>query len=444
MLHHYFTPSRGVIAFIFSQRFSQLFSLWLLLAGSTAASGQTVTGSTPAKNANAAPVTTNVTVTASDAFAGDAPNSIKVFSGQAGGKKAGTATVSGNRLSFNPTANFKPGETVFTTITSASGLTKGHVFEFTTAAALASGTFSGTTNVSVGDQPDDVVAADVDGDGDLDLLTANASSHNVSVRLNNGNGTFSGSTNIGVGHYPSSVAAADVDGDGDLDLLTDGNDKVKVGLNNGAGYFSAIIDVPVGGSPSDVAAADVDGDGDLDILAANGFSTNYVSVRLNNGAGSFGGSTNVTVGNNPSSVAAADVDGDGDLDILVANFGEVNNPGTTVSVRLNNGFGTFNGGTDVAVGNFPTSVAAADVDGDGDSDILTSNKSGSISVRLNNGAGSFSGSTHIMVGGQPDDVAAADVDGDGDLDILVANGMSTNFVGVRLNNGAGSFSPLLI
>ena len=81
--------------------------------------------------------------------------------------------MSGNSLTFNPDTDFKPGEVVFTTATTASGLAKPQVYQFTTAAAPAPATFSGTANVGVGSQPYSVAVGDVDGDGDLDFLTAN-------------------------------------------------------------------------------------------------------------------------------------------------------------------------------------------------------------------------------------------------------------------------------
>ncbi len=436
MLHHYSSPLRGDLASVSRQPFNRLFSLWLLLAGSTAAVGQTVTGLTPTRNANAAPLTTNVSVTASAPFASGASNAIKVFSSQAGGKKAGTATVSSNTLTFDPASNFKPGETVFTTLTTASGLSNGHVHQFTTAAAPAPGLFSGSTQVKVGFTPVNVVAADVDRDGDLDFLTANFFTHNVSVRLNDGTGAFSGSTDVGVGTRPYCVAAAVVDGDGDLDILAAnaGSNTVSVRFNDGTGAFSGSTEVGVGQAPMGVAAADVDGDGDLDILAANDDSQN-VSVRFNDGTGAFSGSTEVGVSYDCMSVAAADVDGDGDLDILAANALD-----NTVSVRFNNGSGSFSGTTNVEVGYAPENVAAADVDKDGDLDLLTANRiSESVSVRFNNGSGSFSGDTEVAAGKNTRAVTAADIEGDGDLDILTAN-FQGNTVSVRLNNGSGSFS----
>ena len=121
---------------------------------------------------------------------GTSASALTVYSQQAGGKKAGTATVSGNSLTFNPNTDFKPGEVIFTTVTTASGLEKPQVYQFTTAAAPAPATFPSGSNVGVGSDPESVAVGDVDGDGDLDFLTANNGSAKVSVRLNDGSGSL--------------------------------------------------------------------------------------------------------------------------------------------------------------------------------------------------------------------------------------------------------------
>ncbi|MBD2705741.1 VCBS repeat-containing protein [Spirosoma sp. BT702] len=143
-------------------------------------------------------------------------------------------------------------------------------------------------NPAVELQPYSVALGDVDGDGDLDLLTANASNATVSVRLNDGSGNFTPpATNPkpGVGSTPYSVALGDVDGDGDLDFVTANfsSSTVSVRLNNGSGNFTAPATNPdpaVGDLPYSVALGDVDGDGDLDFVTANSRSSTG-SVRLN-------------------------------------------------------------------------------------------------------------------------------------------------------------------
>src|SRR5262249_31367588 len=217
---------------------------------------------------------------------------------------------------------------------------------------------------------------------------------------------------------PFSVAVADVNGDGRPDLLAanQGSNSVSVLLNQTAPgattpIFSAAADFGVGTTPRAVAAADVNGDGLPDLIVANSGSNN-VSVLLNQttpGAGtlSFAAATSFPVGTDPRSVAAAAVNGDGLPDLIVANTGS-----GTVSVLLNPtppGAGTpsFAAATSFLVGVSPTSVAAADVNGDGKLDLLVANQfSGTVSVLLNAttpGAGtpSFAAATSFLVGASP-------------------------------------------
>ncbi|GJE19528.1 cadherin-like domain-containing protein [Methylobacterium marchantiae] len=292
------------------------------------------------------------------------------------------------------------------------------------------GGFSGTTEVPVGSNPIGVALADINGDSNLDILVANYSSGSVSVRLGDGKGGFNGGTELPVGSRPYDVTLADVNGDGRLDLVASnsGSNSVSVRLGDGTGKFSGTADVPVGSTPFDVALADVNGDGKLDLVAANA-GGNSVSVRLGDGKGGFNGTTEVpvSVGGTPYGVALADVDGDGDLDLVAANYNT-----NSVSVRLGDSKGGFNGTTEVPVGFSPTSVALADINGDSHLDILTANYgSSSVSVRLGDGKGGFNGTTELPVGSQVWGMTLADVNGDGRPDILTAN------------NGASSVSVVL-
>ncbi|RZL13085.1 MAG: hypothetical protein EOO62_09215, partial [Hymenobacter sp.] len=205
----------------------------------------------------------------------------------------------------------------------------------------------------------------------------------------------------------------------------------------GVGIFPPVTGVVAGrGSAFDAQLGDVDGDGDLDILAVNSRTSTAgtVSVRLNDGTGTFSGLTEIPVGTASFALVVGDLDRDGDLDFVAAN-GIMN----SISVRLNNGSGTVFSGQDLGLGGFPQGLALGDVDGDGDLDLMVANASDAVDVLFNNGAGSFTVGTPAAVAGNSHHVALGDVDGDGDLDLLTALD-NANAVSVRLNNGAGIFS----
>lgn len=366
---------------------SRLFVLGLSLMPANAIAQPIITAKSPAANAQA-PRTSAITIAFSQPLTASSSAALRVYSAQRGGlrtRETTPAVVSGNVLAFTPNAYpFMPGETVFSTTTRAASSSSGNlirpvVMQFTAATGgLGREAFQIGSNPVIGSNPEGLVLGDVDGDGDLDMLTTNPSDNTVSIRLNGSDATGSNTGSFGVlqvvsvGNAPVHAALGDVDSDGDLDLLTAnfGGATVSVRMNNGAGSFNGSQDVSVGSSPSGTALGDIDGDGDLDLVTANQLSGS-ASVRLNNGAGVFSGAQDVALGSGPTSVALGDVDNDGDLDMLSVNF----NSGT-MSVRLNGGnatgpnSGLFSGGSDVAVGLTPYGMALGDVDGDGDLDVV--------------------------------------------------------------------------
>src|SRR5262249_34999911 len=136
----------------------------------------------------------------------------------------------------------------------------------------------------------------------------------------------------------------------------------------------------------------------------------------------------------PYSVAVADVSGDGRQDLVVANYGPTTG-GTTVSVLLGNGNGTFQAKQDFITGLHPHSVAIADLNGDGKRDLAGATQNG-VSVLLGNGTGTFKAAQNFTAGGRS--VAIADVSGDSTPDLVVVNSGS-NSVNILLGNGNGTF-----
>jgi len=352
---------------------------------------------------------------------------------------------------FDPANDFDEGEVITVSLTegiqSSQGmaLKDGYTYSFTAAVGGGSAIFLIDSTYATDEGPTSVSSADLDGDGDLDLATANQASNDVFVLLNQGDAIFTPALVHSVGNGPRSIFAADLDGDGDLDLATANNesDSVSVLLNDGNGNFGPHSLHHIGMHPVSVFAADIDSDGDLDLAAANQGS-NDVSVLLNNGDGTFAPYSAYPVGDTPHSVIAADLNSDGGLDLTTANQGS-----NDVSVLLNNGDGTFAPYSAYPVGDTPHSVIAADLNGDGDLDLATANQgSNDVSVLLNNGDGILAPYSAYPVGDTPHSIIAADFDSDGDLDLATANCNSAN-VSVLLNlpayacgdcNGDGSLN----
>ncbi|HEX6812356.1 MAG TPA: VCBS repeat-containing protein [Planctomycetota bacterium] len=250
-----------------------------------------------------------------------------------------------------------------------------------------------------------------------------------------------GSWPIETNHF----ATGDVDGDGDLDLLAALNfGGGRVWLNDGHGGFTRFVDLPAGRS-SRSALFDADGDGDLDALLAGGgtaYATAAVSSLFrNNGTGSFTASatlpTNAVL---TEGLAVGDCDGDGDRDVMLFNSNFASHPG--MRYWRNDGTGTF---TDQTATAFPggaggTGCTLADVEPDGDLDLVTNSN-----LHRNNGLGVFTLEPPISWPLPDLRRAAADVDGDTLIDEVGVTGYwqaPRNVPYVHRNLGGGVFQDV--
>jgi len=295
--------------------------------------------------------------------------------------------------------------------------------------------FVQSSTPSVGSCPYSIAATDVNGDGKIDLISANGCVNTLSVLTNGGNGNFVLSGTYVVGSSPQGVAAADINGDGKVDLISAnvGDNTVSVLTNNGSGGFVLAGTYSVGVGPTAVVAADVNRDGKIDLINAN-YYDNSLSVLTNSGSGGFALSRTYAVGHGPYSITTADVNGDGKPDLISANGGD-----STLSVLTNDGSGNFVLSATYAVGSSPQGVTAADVYGDGKIDLISANQGdNSLSVLTNNGIGGFVLAGTYAVGNAPWVVSAADVNGDGKLDLISANS-GDNTISVLTNNDSGGF-----
>lgn len=265
-----------------------------------------------------------------------------------------------------------------------------------------------------------IFLADIDGDEDLDVLTASQSLDTIAWHENMGGWQFTSHVISDTADGAKRAIAADIDGDGDLDVVAAStyDNTVSWFENNGDGTFSdaQVVSDNVQRAFA-VTAADIDGDGDADIVAAG--STSGVIAFKNNGAQSF--SSNVFWGGSlvSGSLELVDIDADGDLDLLSAA-----QSGAEPVYFVNDGSGNFSWvsfGFDDRV----TWVLAADLDGDGDQDIALANINYEIVWYQNDGSGLFSRYLIASELGYQQSIAAGDIDGDGDVDL----------VGTQLNSG---------
>jgi hypothetical protein len=218
---------------------------------------------------------------------------------------------------------------------------------------------------------------------------------------------------------------------------------VSVLLGNGDGTFQNQVTYAVGSSPVALVAGDFNGDGRTDLAVAdygslddngNPISGSSVSVLLGNGDGTFQNQVTYAVETGPVALVAADFNDDGRTDLAVANLFN-----SVVSVLLGNGDGTFQNEVPYTVGSYPLALVAGEFNGDGRTDLAVANaNSNDVSVLLGNGDGTFQNQVPYAVGSSPADLVAGDFNGDGRTDLAVANAFS-NTVSVLLGNGDGTF-----
>lgn len=347
----------------------------------------------------------------------------------------------------------------------------------------------------VGTSPQALAMGDFNGDNIADVITANRTSGDVSVLLSNGDGTLGPAASFAAAAGAHAVAVGDFDQDpaGGLDAVTANNISLSLLFGNAGGTIQPPINSDYGDNPSSVAVGDLDNDGDLDIVETttvsyiepvfkvqnnevyvvvfrndldpvNHFATfvptahylytydsrdpsdapgsvqivdingnpsvvftnprlNAVSVMLGDGAGGLAGPMNVGTGSSPRSVAVADLNNDGQVDLVVANAGSNN-----VSVLLGTGGSElFQSAGSYATGAGPISIASGDVNGDGNADLATANATGgNVSLLLGYGDGSYGAPQPISAGTGPSSIVVTDLNADGRSDLLATNGSSSS------------------
>ena len=288
-----------------------------------------------------------------------------------------------------------------------------------------------------------VYATDLDGDGDIDVLSASYYDDKIAWYKNLGSGSFGVQQVITTAaDGATSVYATDLDGDGDADVLSSSREDNKIAWheNLGSGAFGTqqVITTTTQGASS-VYATDLDGDGDADVLSASTFD-NRIRWYENLG-GTFGSPQVISTGVwGASSVYATDLNGDGDADVLSA----ARSPQPALGVRIawyenlgSGAFGPQRAITTAASG--ATSVYATDLDGDGKADALSSSANdGKVAWYKNLGNGAFGPQQVIATAAGAFCVYATDLDDDGQADVLSASSNDDTIAWYK-NLGSGSF-----
>ena len=299
---------------------------------------------------------------------------------------------------------------------------------------------------------------DVDNDGDLDIISVPYYySKSIYFVINDGTGDFRLEDEItSAPGYIQDLEVADMDGDGDFDLILKQNSSSPNKLvwleNDGSNQFDSTHTIATDSFVvNSVVPADIDNDGDIDIMVITPVNFNLAWLE-NDGTGQFLNNHSIEYTNKIKAIDLADMDDDGDLDILSSNnrYLYIYNDttystsyGYQLIIYKNNGDGSFNSApgdniTDVDV----RSVMAADLDADGDLDALGAFYSyGRVIWMRNNGSGALDTFNSVLyVANSPNYVTSADLDNDGDMDILA--GANGNHVGWFENIGNDNFSPV--
>ncbi|WP_459209719.1 T9SS type A sorting domain-containing protein [Aquimarina rhabdastrellae] len=301
--------------------------------------------------------------------------------------------------------------------------------------------------------PNDVYVGDFDGDNDVDILSLSQHDAKVAWYENiDGYGFFGNqriiTERVGTGNSVPTAYPTDIDGDGDLDIsVGKGNELSWYENIDGKGDFSAQhIFSNESGHPRIARASDIDKDGDMDLLFGYYRDDRIVWYENIDGNGTFGDQKVITTsgGTNGSlvSMEISDIDGDGDDDIIAVSFDRYK-----INWYENDGTGTFSSHNFDA--NETGSIYPADIDGDNDIDIVAVSINGSNNDSVSwyenvDGNGGFSVEHYVSnVRIHGNSINVADMDNDGDLDILTASGhnnTSGKLAWYENINGVGDFS----
>ncbi len=430
----------------------------LISAQSVRADNLAVTSIYPARHTITAPISTPITVTFDRPINPATVNLNRFWAfGRWSGAVGGTFSYSnGNQtVTLTPSRPFISGDLVSVFLAdslvaadSSPMRPQGYMWQFYTRVRPSPMTFTNIANISNRTNNEQTriygaAAADLNGDGKLDLTTVNEVSSDIRVFLNTGNpttpfATFLTPHPISFEASPNDPSDFNRDGKADIAAASTATNRVWVLTGNGDGTFVLPgQQVLTPDAPHGIAILDVDGDGDTDIATSNTGDDN-VALYINNGSGVFSpGATFDGGGSSEYALGGADMNNDGIEDLVVGAIGS-----QQIIVHLSNGNGTFTAQPPRSAGGSVWMLSCGDVNGDGNMDVSTANSgSDTGSILLGNGAGGLGAPTVTPMAQHVVATDLADLDGDGDLDWVLSS-YGGGLWRIYLNNGAGGFSLL--
>ncbi|WP_198347370.1 FG-GAP repeat domain-containing protein [Nocardia terrae] len=286
-----------------------------------------------------------------------------------------------------------------------------------------------------GPAPSGMAAADLDGDGNIDIVAADFQGDGPILMKGKGDGTFAPGTRVGsVGTGFGAVAIGDLNGDGKPDIAAQSWTQIVVFLNNGDGTFKkGQTYTTIEGAQQELFVADVNGDGKADVLS---LLPTGVQTWLGNGDGTLKTGPVTTIAGTPAAFILGKFHAGGKVDMAI------NNDVTQqVEVFFGNGDGSFTRKGASTSGLITEDIRAADFDGDGIDDIVTADSfSFSTTLLVSDGQGGFRKTNRLNLSGLgPDSIAVGDFNHDGHMDAAMSAVLNSKIV-IFTGNGDGTIT----